>query len=285
MVVLTTPNNPSGAVVERERMEKLLQACQRLGVWCVVDEAYADFTFDGAEHFDFDALQRRRGGVGVAGRGAGDMAPRHWEPRDVLVRLHTFSKSLGMAGWRCGYVLYPKRALGDAMTKIQDAIPTHASIASQEIARFALAEHEGEERSAGPASERDQSQQVPLPRPPPRSPPAAHRGWVARQVAGLERCRERLWAAVQPMGTVRTTGAFYFLVPLPPAVAAAPKARRLESWERPSVLSSRRAWRSGAPGTSVFRMGRSLTTNWAPRPTDFATDSSGFHKTNPGVFP
>ena len=70
------------------------------------------------------------------------MAPRHWEPRDVLVRLHTFSKSLGMAGWRCGYVLYPKRALGDAMTKIQDAIPTHASIASQEIARFALAEHE-----------------------------------------------------------------------------------------------------------------------------------------------
>ena len=41
--------------------------------------------------------------------------------------------------------------------------------------------------------------------------------WVARQVSELEPCREVLWGAVEQTGAVRTDGAFYFLVPLPPA--------------------------------------------------------------------
>ena len=205
MVVLTTPNNPSGCVVEAWRIEALVEACRRHGAWLVVDEAYEHFTFDGAAHFDFDALQHQHQhqhhSLATLSPSSDGQSRHFHDARDVLVRLHTLSKSLGMAGWRCGYVLYPQRSLGRAMTKVQDAIPTHCSIASQRIALEALAnayddypeEEEEEEAKATPSH------------------------WVARQVSELEPCREVLWGAVEQTGAVRTDGAFYFLVPLPPA--------------------------------------------------------------------
>ena len=53
------------------------------------------------------------------------------------VRLYTFSKSFGMAGWRVGYMSYPSH-LHEAMLKVQDTLPTHATRYSQRLALAAL---------------------------------------------------------------------------------------------------------------------------------------------------
>lgn len=42
--------------------------------------------------------------------------------------------------------------------------------------------------------------------------------WFQQHLAGLDRVREALWPILRPLGTVKTSGAFYFLVPLPPLV-------------------------------------------------------------------
>jgi aspartate/methionine/tyrosine aminotransferase len=96
------------------------------------------------------------------------------------IPLHTL-QSYGMAGWRVGYMIYPQRLSAD-MQKIQDAIPTHPSIASQKLAIAAL---------------------------------KSDSSWVHNQVQSLAVCREAMWHAVKDCGTVRTCGAFYYLVPLP----------------------------------------------------------------------
>jgi aspartate/methionine/tyrosine aminotransferase len=61
--------------------------------------------------------------------------------------MHVFSmsKSFGMAGWRVGYLVYPRNVPGlhDAMRSLQDTIPTHAANAAQAVARAAMDDTDG----------------------------------------------------------------------------------------------------------------------------------------------
>ena len=53
------------------------------------------------------------------------------------MHIFSLSKAFGMAGFRVGYMVYP-RHIHEAMRSLQDTIPTHASRASQRIALAAL---------------------------------------------------------------------------------------------------------------------------------------------------
>jgi histidinol-phosphate aminotransferase len=77
LVYLCSPNNPTGAVLPGEWIERLLALRDADGPLVVVDEAYADF-----------------GGTSLVGR-----APR--TPRLLVTR--TCSKAYGLAGLRCGF--------------------------------------------------------------------------------------------------------------------------------------------------------------------------------------
>ena len=46
--------------------------------------------------------------------------------------------------------------------------------------------------------------------------------WVGQTVSTLTDVRAALWPILEPLGTVYTTGAFYFLVPVPPKVSEYP---------------------------------------------------------------
>lgn len=104
---------------------------------------------------------------------------------DGIIHVGTCSKSFGLAGWRVGFIVYPAWA-SEHMQKIEDTVPTHPSIASQKIALGAL-----------------------------QCPP----DWVSDRVKELYVCRDALWKEVEWLGTVRTCGAFYFLVPVPMGVS------------------------------------------------------------------
>ena len=78
MVILTSPNNPTGDVLERDLVERVCAACPGL---VMIDEAYGEFA--------------------DAGTTVEPLLARY----DNLVVLHTLSKAFGEAGIRCGYVL------------------------------------------------------------------------------------------------------------------------------------------------------------------------------------
>lgn len=78
LVILTSPNNPTGDVVALELVARVCDACPGL---VMVDEAYGEFA--------------------AAGSSAEALLAEH----DNLLVLHTLSKAFALAGARCGYVI------------------------------------------------------------------------------------------------------------------------------------------------------------------------------------
>jgi histidinol-phosphate aminotransferase len=87
VVIVCTPNNPTGPTVNREEFEAFLAALPR-DLLVLLDEAYAEFVTDA------DAVN----GLGATG----------YLDHPQIVVLRTFSKAYGLAGLRIGY------AVGDA---------------------------------------------------------------------------------------------------------------------------------------------------------------------------
>ncbi|MDR3077808.1 MAG: aminotransferase class I/II-fold pyridoxal phosphate-dependent enzyme [Planctomycetota bacterium] len=81
VLIFPFPNNPTGAVMGREDMEKLLPLIARSGMMVISDEIYAELSYAG-RHVSIASLP------GMAGR--------------TLV-INGFSKSYAMTGWRLGY--------------------------------------------------------------------------------------------------------------------------------------------------------------------------------------
>lgn len=97
-LVTVSPNNPTGAVYDRDILQQINQLCRRRGVYHLHDAAYESFLWQGAEP------------VSVA---AWASSVEH------TISLYSFSKAYGMAAWRVGYGIVP-RHLASAMLKIQD---------------------------------------------------------------------------------------------------------------------------------------------------------------------
>lgn len=86
MIVLVSPDNPTGAVVTRQTMEAVAQIAERHNLIVVSDELYEKYLYDGAEHFSFAKLPGMK---------------------ERTVTVNGFSKSFGMTGWRVGYIAVP----------------------------------------------------------------------------------------------------------------------------------------------------------------------------------
>src|SRR5579864_4929021 len=97
MVIADSPSNPSGAVIPPDEFAKVLDVCQRHGVWLLADECYSHFTYGDAKPFSIASVSGSKNTVIVVG---------------------SFSKTFAMTGWRLGYVLAPA-PLVTAVTKLQ----------------------------------------------------------------------------------------------------------------------------------------------------------------------
>ncbi|WP_053217540.1 aminotransferase [Virgibacillus senegalensis] len=95
LVLLCFPNNPTGATLEREELEKLAAVVSRHDLLVLSDEIYAELSYD-RPHYSIAALP--------------DMAER-------TVVISGFSKAFAMTGWRLGYLAGPEPLL-QAMLKI-----------------------------------------------------------------------------------------------------------------------------------------------------------------------
>lgn len=117
LVIVASPNNPTGTAVSLAEVRALLDAAALVPGGCVVvvDEAYAEF---------------RRPGV----PSAATLVPAY----ENLAVSRTMSKAFAFAGGRLGYLLAHERLI-DALRIVR--LPYHLSAVTQAVARAAIAHH------------------------------------------------------------------------------------------------------------------------------------------------
>ena len=116
LVVLNSPNNPTGAVFSPEALAAVARLAVDRRLWIVSDECYESLTFEGRH-------------VSIASLGPDVKA------RTLVV--NTCSKAYAMTGWRIGYVAGP-REIVRAMTDVQSQVTSNPSSVAQWAAVEAL---------------------------------------------------------------------------------------------------------------------------------------------------
>ena len=116
MLMLCNPNNPTGQVIERPLMEKILDICRKKNVFLFIDECFLDLTQGGKEL---------------------TMKPFLGSTENLLL-LKAFTKSYGMAGLRLGYCLTGNEKLLKTMG--QQVQPWNVSIPAQNAGVAALSQ-------------------------------------------------------------------------------------------------------------------------------------------------
>ena len=123
LVIICSPNNPTGAVVGAEEFEAFM-ATVPSDVIVVLDEAYAEFVSAGSA--------AEPAAVNGLPRGAAPLTARH----PNLVILRTFSKAYGLAGLRVGFAIGSETILDAARST---AIPLSVTAQAETAALASLA--------------------------------------------------------------------------------------------------------------------------------------------------
>ena len=117
-LILPFPNNPTGAVLEREDLEAIAEVLRGTNVIVLSDEIYSELTYGANRHISIASLPGMK-------------------ERTVVV--NGFSKSYAMTGWRLGYACGPAPII-QIMTKIHQSAIMSAPTTSQYAAIVALKE-------------------------------------------------------------------------------------------------------------------------------------------------
>jgi aspartate aminotransferase len=115
-VLINSPCNPSGAVLEREEFERIFEATSRRGIWLITDECYCQFLYGDQKPFSIASMEGAKDTVIVAG---------------------SLSKTYAMTGWRIGFGLAPAPVIG-AISKLQSHMTSNPTSIAQKAAIEAL---------------------------------------------------------------------------------------------------------------------------------------------------
>lgn len=115
-LILNSPSNPTGMVIEREEIEKIAELAKQHGFYVISDEVYEYFLYDGKTHFSIASLP--------------DM-------QDLVLTVNAVSKTYSMTGWRIGYVAGPS-AIIKAMGNLQSHSTSNPCSIAQKAALEAL---------------------------------------------------------------------------------------------------------------------------------------------------
>lgn len=115
ILIMPFPNNPTGAIMEKEDLEKIAKICIEKDIFVMSDEIYSELTYLG-DHVSIASLPGM-------------------QERTILI--NGFSKAYAMTGWRLGYACGPKEII-QQMTKIHQFAIMCAPTTSQYAAVEAL---------------------------------------------------------------------------------------------------------------------------------------------------
>jgi aspartate aminotransferase len=114
-VIINSPSNPSGAVVNPEEFERILHLTSRRGIYLLSDECYCYFVYGSEPHSIASAPHAR----------------------DSVVVIGSLSKTYAMTGWRVGFGLGPE-AVMQAVAKLQSHSTSNATSVAQKAGIEAL---------------------------------------------------------------------------------------------------------------------------------------------------
>jgi len=121
LLILNSPNNPTGRVIPAEELQKIVEVCAEHGVYVLTDECYLFFAYPPAEVFTSASLPA--------------------ELREYVCVAGSFSKTFAMTGWRIGFTI-ANETWTRAMIKLQSHSATHPTSFVQYACAKALADHE-----------------------------------------------------------------------------------------------------------------------------------------------
>lgn len=118
-IIVNNPNNPSGAIFPEELIEKIVDLCERKGIYMICDDIYHKLVFDGK-----------------VATPASKYSHKDVENSKVIL-VNGVAKLYGMTGFRVGWVIAPKNLVA-IMTNVQSQTTTCVSPVMQAAAEGAL---------------------------------------------------------------------------------------------------------------------------------------------------
>jgi aspartate aminotransferase len=116
MVIINSPSNPTGGVVDGNEYERILAVCQKHSIWLMGDECYSHFTYEPHKPYSIASANASKERVIIIG---------------------SMSKTFAMTGWRIGYALAPEPLI-QAMIKIQSQSTSNPTSIAQHAALEAM---------------------------------------------------------------------------------------------------------------------------------------------------
>lgn len=110
LVMITTPNNPTGRVLNRSELELIADLCEDFNCIAITDEIYEHITYDGRQHVSLASI--------------GNMSER-------TVTVSGASKTYCVTGWRVGWAIATDK-LSNAIRQIHDYLTIGAPTPLQE---------------------------------------------------------------------------------------------------------------------------------------------------------
>jgi aspartate aminotransferase len=100
MLVINSPNNPTGWTIRRAEQAAILEHCRRHGIWILADDVYERLIFS-------DGMRSAPSFLTMA------------DDRDRLIVVNSFSKAWSMTGWRVGWMVAPPTVLADVASLLE----------------------------------------------------------------------------------------------------------------------------------------------------------------------
>lgn len=120
LIILNSPNNPTGRVIPKAEMVKIIETCAESNVYVLTDECYLFFAYPPAEVFTSASLPK--------------------ELRQYVCVAGSFSKTYAMTGWRIGYTI-TNEAWAKGMAKLQSHSASHPTSFVQYACAQAMQNH------------------------------------------------------------------------------------------------------------------------------------------------
>lgn len=117
ILILPFPNNPTGAIMEKEDLEEVASVCIEKDIFVISDEIYSELTYNGEKHISIASIPGMK---------------------ERTIVINGFSKAYAMTGWRLGYAVGPSEILRQMIKIHQFAImcaPTNSQYAAVEALR------------------------------------------------------------------------------------------------------------------------------------------------------
>ena len=113
IILVTNPNNPTGAVLDEDEMNAVVRAARRVGAWIVSDEVYRGAEVDGGT------------------------SPTFWGRYDKVLVTAGLSKAFGLPGLRTGWIVGPAKTL-EHLCRYHDYLTLTPTCLSDRLAEIVM---------------------------------------------------------------------------------------------------------------------------------------------------